>query len=123
MTSTHEFFDDLARRGHDPLLGRVTADVRFDLVGSGETEHILVRIDHGDITVSAEDAPAQCVVSGDRALLDAIVDGGTSIMTALLRGELAVDGDPELLVLTQRLFPGRVAGSRSEQAARERRSP
>jgi hypothetical protein len=27
-------------------------------------------------------------------------------MAALLRGELVVEGDPELLMLIQRLFPG-----------------
>lgn len=140
MTSIHEFFDDLERRGHDPLLERVTATVRFDLHRGGgggerggggegggggagdETERILVHIDRGDITVSADEAPADCVVSGEAALLDAIADGQTSVMTALLRGQLTVDGDPELLVLTQRLFPGGAAKPRTDQPASGGRS-
>ena len=109
--STVDFFDDLGRRGHEPLLERVSATVRFDITDGGGTGHRLVRIDHGDIRVSAENGPADCVIGGDRAVFDAIVGGRMTAMVALLRGRLAIEGDPELLVLTQRLFPGPPAGS------------
>jgi hypothetical protein len=99
-TSTAEFFDNLGRRGHEPLLARVSATVRFDIADGERTEHRLVRIDHGDIRVSADNESADCVLAGDRAVFDAIVGGRM----------LAVDGDPELLVLTQRLFSGPAAG-------------
>lgn len=113
-SSTLEFFDDLDRRKHEPLLERVSATVRFDITDGERTEHYLVRIDHGDIRVSAENVPADCVIGGDRPVFDAIIDGHMSPMAALLRGVLAVDGDPELLVLTQRLF----RGTRSEASSR-----
>jgi|SRR5215211_4731440 len=113
-SSTHEFFDDLDRRKHEPLLERVSATVRFDITDGERTEHYLVRIDHGDIRVSAENVPADCVMGGDRPVFDAIVDGRMSPMAALLRGLLAIDGDPELLVLAQRL----VRGTRSEASSR-----
>jgi hypothetical protein len=119
--STVDFFDDLGRRGHEPLLERVSATVRFDITDGGQTDHRLVRIDHGDIRVSAENEPADCVIGGDRALFDAIVGGRMTAMVALLRGQLAVDGDPELLVLTQRLFPGPPAGSSGRSAVAEGR--
>jgi hypothetical protein len=51
------------------------------------------------------------VLIGSRAVFDDIVGGRTNAMASLLRGALAVDGDPELLVLTQRLFPGPSADS------------
>src|SRR6266511_637094 len=68
---TVKFFDNLSRRGHEPLLEKVSAKVRFDITD----------------------------------------------------GELTVDGDPELLVLAGRLFPGPPAGSSGREAsARGRRS-
>ena len=107
MTSTAEFFEHLGRRGHDPLLGRIGASVRFDIADGTATEHRLVRIDHGDVTVTTEDVPADCILTADRAEFDGIVAGRTSALASLLRGTLAVEGDPELLVLAQRLFADR----------------
>jgi putative sterol carrier protein len=115
-TSTAEFFDNLSRRGHEPLLKRVAATVRFDITDGERSEHRLVRIDHGDIRVSTDDEPADCVLGGDRAVFDAIVGSRMTPMVALLLGVLAVDGDPELLVLTQRVFPGPAAASSGRDA-------
>jgi len=121
--SAIEFLDGLGDGGHQPLLERVRATVRFDITGGGRTEHRLARIDHGDIRVSAENEPADCVMGADREVFDAIVGGRTSTMAALLRGQMTVDGDPELLVLTQRIFPGPPAGSpESSTVAAGRRS-
>ena len=47
---------------------------------------------------------------GDRAIFDDIVSGRTSVMAALLRGQLAFEGNPELLVLSRRLFTSPAAG-------------
>jgi putative sterol carrier protein len=119
--STIDFFDNLSHRGHEPLLERVTATVRFDITSGGRTEHRVTRIDHGDIGVSAEDGPADCVMRGDRAVFDAIIGGQMTAMAALLRGMLAVEGDSELLVVTQRLFPGKspdTTGSNSVSGVR-----
>jgi putative sterol carrier protein len=116
-TSTADFFDDLSRRGHEPLLKRVGATVRFDITDGDGTEHRLVRIDRGDIRMSAAEGPADCVLGADRAVFDAIVGGRMTVMVALLRGVLAIHGDPELLVLTQRLFPGPAGRSRLDAVA------
>lgn len=103
-TSAAEFFDDLAHRGHEPLLQRMVATVRFDVLdGDGASSHLL-RIDRGAVQVLRGDAPADCVIAADRAVFDAVVDGRASLMASLLRGVLTVEGDPELLVLAQRLF-------------------
>jgi hypothetical protein len=50
-------------------------------------------------------------------VFDAIVDGRMTAMVALLLGVLAIDGDPELLVLTQRLFSGPAGRSRLDAVA------
>ena len=116
-TSTAEFFDDLSRRGREPLLRRVRATVRFDITDGDRTEHRLVSIDRRALRMSAVEEPADCVLGGDRAVFDAIVGGRMTVMVAPLRGVLAIDGDPELLVLTQRLFPGPAGSSRPDAVA------
>lgn len=104
MSSTEDFFDELTRRGHEPLLRRVSARVRFVAADGPDPVDRLVTIDHGDLRVSADDAPADATCTCSRAELDDLVSGRTSTMASLLRGALTVEGDPELLVLTQRLF-------------------
>lgn len=115
--STAAFFDELGRRGHEPLLGRVSATVRFDISDGTSVDHRLLRIERGDIRVSSDDVPADCVVIVGAALLDEIIAGRTGAMAAFLRGALLVEGDPEVLVLVQRLFPGRSASAVSEASA------
>lgn len=120
--STEAFFDMLSRRGHEPLLEKVDATVRFDVVDGDRSEHRRVRIARGDITVTADDGPADCVIGGDRATFDAVVSGRTGVMAALLRGALAVGGDFELAVLSRRLIyppedPSRRGGSVGQEQA------
>jgi len=105
-SSTSAFFDELGRHGHEPLLERVSATVRFDIGDGASVDHRLLRIDRGDVTVSTDDVPADCTVIVDAALFDEITGGRTGAMAAFLRGALIIEGDPEVLVLVQRLFPG-----------------
>jgi predicted lipid carrier protein YhbT len=104
--STAEFFQELGRRGHEPLLEKATGIVRFDLVGDRRTERWLVRLDRGGVSVSRKNIAADCVVRAERTLFDAMVSGEANGMAAYLRGELTLEGDPELLVLFQRVLPG-----------------
>jgi putative sterol carrier protein len=85
-------------------------------------DHRLIRIDHGDISVSREFGPAECVATGHPAVFQAIALGRLSAMAAMLRGVLAVEGDPELLVLTQRLFAAPDGVSRRAAIVGERPS-
>jgi hypothetical protein len=108
-----EFFQQLATHGHEPLLAKVTGTCRFDLTGvepdgGRRTDHWIVRSDAGDISVSHENVDADCVVRADRALFEGIVRGEVNSMAAMLRGALSVEGNLELLMLIQRLLPGRV---------------
>jgi putative sterol carrier protein len=125
MTSpTDQFFDDLEHRGHEPLLRRVSATLRFDITDGERTDHRLIRIDHGDIRVAVGNEPADCVISTERAVCDDVVSGRTSALAALLRGAAAVEGDMEVMVLAQRLFTGSqtVPSGRSAVAADKRSS-
>ncbi len=114
---TAEFFDELASRGHEPLLRKVTGSARFDVVTGERTERWLVAIDKGDIRVSRGNAPAGSVLRADKTSFDRIVTGQLNLMAAVLRGEVAVEGDPRLLVRLQRLFPRPQAGRPHPQAA------
>jgi putative sterol carrier protein len=109
MSATAEFFGSIARRGHDPLLGRTRGTLRFDLTDGARTERWHVAITNGDVAVTQRNVTADCVVRADRGLFDRIASGRANAMAALLRGELLMEGDPALLVRFQRLFPAPMA--------------
>ncbi len=121
--STAEFFEDLGRRGQEPLLGRTTGTIRFDLADGARTEHWLVAVTKGNVAVSRNNAGADCVVRTEKALFDDIASGRANMMAATLRGVLAIEGDTGLLVRFQRLFPAPVsapAGSPERTVSRQR---
>jgi putative sterol carrier protein len=99
-------FFEVSRLGHNPMLASVTATVRFDLEQDGKTDRWFVVIDKGDVSVSRRNVRADCVLRAERSLVEGLVSGRVNAMAALLRGDLVAEGDPQLLVLLQRLFPG-----------------
>lgn len=101
-----EFFEELGRRGHEPLLAKVTGRARFDLVDGGRTDRWLVAVDKGDITVRHEGGQADCAIRAERALFERLCRGEENAMAAVLRGALVCTGDVELLYAIQRIFPG-----------------
>jgi putative sterol carrier protein len=119
---TVQFFDELGRRGHEPLLEKATGTVRFDVKDGKKTDRWLVAVARGDLVVSRRNVGADCVVSADRALFDGVTSGKTNAMAALLRGAMTVEGDVQLLVLFQRLFPGRARSRKRRSASRGRKS-
>ena len=102
---TAVFFHELDRRGREPLLEKARGSVRFDLADGRRIDRWLVSLDRGEVTASRKNA-ADCVVRTDRRLFDAIARGATNAMAAYLRGDLTLEGDPELMVPIQRIFPG-----------------
>jgi hypothetical protein len=74
-----------ARTGED----KITGIVRFDITDGGQTDHWLVGIDKGDIQVLHRNGQADCVIGGDRALLDGIVSGRVNPVAAMVRGALS----------------------------------
>lgn len=103
---TTEFFTGLEERGHQPLLEKATGSLRFDLVENGRRARWLVEIDRGDLKVSHRNAKADCVIRAERALFGRIVSGKENAVAAVLRGAIGIEGNRQLLVLFQRLFPG-----------------
>ena len=101
---TADFFDDLSKRGQEPLLGKVRAKVRFDIADKGKTERWLLAIDDGSLAVSRGDGEADFVIQADKAEFELIASGRRNPMAAALRGTLTMEGNPRLLIRVQRLF-------------------
>ena len=119
--ATVEFFDALDERGHEPLLEKATGAVRFDLKDGKKTDRWLVTVAKGDVAVSRQNRRADCVVTADKSLFDGIASGKTNAMAALLRGAMGAEGDVQLLVLFQRLFPGPPRSRRPRPTAARRK--
>ena len=103
---TKRFFDELAARDHEPLLRKASSSARFDIVDGKKTRRWVLRIDHGDMSVTPGTGTADAVIRVEKALFDKIVRGRENAVAAVLRGDLEIDGDWRFLVLLQRLFPG-----------------
>ena len=101
-----EFFESLATRGHEPLLGNVTGTLRLEVVDGDTLEHWHVAVEKGSMKVSRRNVKASAVVRIPRALCADIASGKANAMAAMLRGELVPEGDLRLIMLFQRLFPG-----------------
>jgi putative sterol carrier protein len=108
--ATSIFFNELAKRGHEPLLQRATGSIRFDLAdGAGHganEEHWHVSIVKGDVTVTRRKSRADAIMRLDHALCDQLVTGRANAMAAMLRGLIDAEGDLSLVMQIQRLFPG-----------------
>ena len=120
--SSTDFFNQLAQRGHEPLLEKVTGTMRFDLAHGEHLDHILVTVRKGHVTISNQNVEADLVVRSDRALFSRIAGGESNLLTAALRGEIAFQGDAQLLTQFQRLLPAPPsANARGDVAGRTRR--
>jgi len=119
--ATAQFLAELDSAGQEPRLGRAEGTVRIELVRGGRTERWYVDARRGQVHVSRKRIPYDCTVRTSGALFDGMVTGKVNALTALLRGELQVEGNPELLVLVQRLFPGPPAATGAGRTRRARR--
>jgi putative sterol carrier protein len=101
------FFEDLAQRGHEPLLGTTSGTFRFEIENGKQTDRWLVSVDRGDITVSHDAGEAaDCTVRAPREVFLRVASGELNALAAALRGAIVAEGDPRLLVRLQRLLPG-----------------
>jgi len=104
--ATAEFFGALTQRGHVPALEKAKGTVRIELAEGKHIDRWLIAVDKGDLSVSRRNVGADCTIRVDKALFERIVDGEVNATAAVLRGAVTIDGDMELLVQLQKLFPG-----------------
>ena len=84
---------------------KVNGTLRVDVVDDKRTAHWFVTMNRGDVSVSRQGRAADCVLKGDKQLVERVWSGEASGFTAILRGEIEIDGDPELMVLFLRSAP------------------
>ena len=118
--ATAEFFDDLAQRGHEPLLRNASGTMRFDIANGKKTETWFVKIDKGDLAVSRSGRAPDSTLVADKALFDRLASGKASAVAAVLRGTLTIEGDWRLLVLFRRILPGPSTAKRPSTKPRAR---
>ena len=106
--ATADFFDDLSKRGQEPLLGKMRATVRFDIADGDRTDRWLLAVRDGSLSVSRGDGEADCIITANKADFDLVATGRRNPMAATLRGTLMLDGNPRLMIRVQRLFPAPV---------------
>ena len=107
--ATTELFENLAVKGHEPLLGNARGTLRVELADGTKTERWLVSVDRGDVAVSHRNGKADCTVRTTKEVFDGVARGEVNAVAAFLRGAITVEGDSQLLVLFQRLFPSPAA--------------
>jgi SCP-2 sterol transfer family len=103
---TARFFERISRLGHEPLLRKATGCTRFEIVEAGRTRRWRVLVAKGDLSVEPGGGDADCVVRVERKVFERVVTGRMNAVAAVLRGDIAVEGDWRLLVGMQRLFTG-----------------
>ncbi|MCO1599125.1 SCP2 sterol-binding domain-containing protein [Micromonospora sp. RHAY321] len=106
VDATTRFFEDLDRRGYEPLLAKASGTLRIDLSEGAQTRHWLLTIDHGRLNVSQEDREADTVIGTSPQLFEDLAAGREHGLAALLRGDMTVLGDARLVVQVERIFPG-----------------
>jgi putative sterol carrier protein len=114
---TDRFFDELAQRGHEPLLRKARGTIKFEIVDGKKVDRRVVAIDKGEITVSRRNVTCDGVIRVDKAVFESVATGRSNPIAAVLRNELDAQGDWRLLVLVQRLFPGPPKTRSSRRAA------
>jgi hypothetical protein len=123
-TSTERFFDRLASGESVSVIGSAKGTIRFDLIDGRRTDYWRVALNRRTIAVTRSDEPADTVITAQRKDFDEVADGHINALAAGLRGLLAIQGDPAVLVRFQRLFPAgepkRQAGSSARTVGRQR---
>jgi putative sterol carrier protein len=102
--ATDEFFAGLRERGYDRWLAKKHGSARFELTRDGDLHQFTIFMDNGRVSVVNEGKEADAVVRADRETFGRMVCGDLYFLTAVLRGELSVEGDPRLFPILRRLF-------------------
>ena len=104
--STQTFFEEVAKRGREPLLHVVAGTIRFDLSDSAGSWHVwYLTIEHGNMTVSNDLADADCVVTCRLEDFDQVLQGKQNLLTAVMQGRVQISGDVFLAQMFTRVLP------------------
>ncbi|GAA1768591.1 SCP2 sterol-binding domain-containing protein [Luedemannella helvata] len=111
-----EYLNELERSDDVPILRRASGTMRFDIEGENAIQRWLVTMNRGQISVKRSNAPANCVVRGDRAIIEKMINGELNPLAGMLRGLVQVElaADSEVLVLVVRYTGARVQRMRQE---------
>jgi putative sterol carrier protein len=101
-----EFLTALADRGYEPLLAKTSGVLAIHLVGGPQRDRWVMAVDKGNVTVGRGGFAADATITLDRSLFERMVQGRANAMAAVLRGAVNIDGDLDLLLAIQRVFPG-----------------
>ncbi len=93
------FFDQLANRGHVPLLGHVSGTLEFDIDGA---DRRWMTINRGDLVVSRSSVRPDCVLTCDSDTFVRIISGEQNLVAAAIRGSVRVAGNLALGLSIQR---------------------
>ena len=119
---TERFFDAVAAYGYAPLLRKADGTTRFEIVDGKRTSRWFVTASKGHLSVSRRAVgDPDCAIRADKAIFEKIASGKLNAVAAVLRGDLAIEGDWRLLVWMQRLFPGQRRPRRARTAGYARR--
>nr|MDT0658552.1 SCP2 sterol-binding domain-containing protein [Micromonospora sp. DSM 115978] len=118
---TMEFFEMLRERGPEVLPAKFAlGSIRFDLERGAELEHWFVAMDRGEMIISQEERPADCVVRTEGAIFDRIVLGQVNMNAGVFRNDITVEGVVPLLLLFRRAIPSAPDAHDPRELVRER---
>jgi hypothetical protein len=103
-----EFFAELDRRGHDPLLDRVNCTGRVEITDDGRLDQWLVSIKGGYISVAHGGGDSDWVMRAERDAFVRVIHGDAGSLAAIVRGtlELTMLDDSQRFGLLTRIFAG-----------------
>ena len=107
--ATAQFFEGLAQRGPEPLLGKTKATIRFDIAEGPRTEHWLLGIDDGRLDVSRDAGEMRLDSLHPGATVEAVRETiGWEVAVADDLAATPAPTDDELRLIRDELDPGGV---------------
>jgi alkyl sulfatase BDS1-like metallo-beta-lactamase superfamily hydrolase len=107
MTDVAEgYLTGLGERGFDPVLAKTSGALAVRLIDGPDVDEWMLTVDNGTLVAERGAGRADATLTVGRPLFERMVQGRANAMAAVLRGEARIDGDLELLMSIQRIFPG-----------------
>ena len=107
MTDVSEhFLVGLADNPFEPLLQKVVGTLVIRLLDGPDVDEWALSVDKGAVSLRRGGGEADATLTVERPLFERFVRGDANAMAAVLRGAARIDGDLDLLIAVQRLFPG-----------------